>query len=547
MLRLMHTAVRSRCLHTSAVSLALLGGLVASANATRISAGVAVRPEPFWHSSYVRNGAQKAIAYKDFDYDDAIHKYMGGDPMQDQKWDSVDVVFQTCYGGGFLNEIAALPVPHTFSSSAGWWESSYTDVQPPAGMLPFGVDNFTRAIRTAAEGPILAMIRYFREAALGVNPANLKDPFAPMSAFASTEHPQYSSPDIAIGGPNDRRGLGGIDQYAILVSWDKTEGRHTVNMARMRQALLAQGVLPGNIIELWGVTPPLGAPDLTAGPWGGVLPTDIAGLPGITAEGGADTFEFDIALSGAAFMFPPTGTEKLFIYNTGHGGQAISIQLLGIYIPIPSPGGTGGAGGSGKGYRVPIGGHTQSPGENWRDSVMDSSGNNLMQFTFDGVPGPGITLEINGVNFGSLDQYAATSEDVYPLEPYVSGSQVHFQVQVPYDVLSCEAAINPVCDGETADVRFMGMIPEDETNPRLLSVLTRGGDQETMAVIEGHELVPTPCYADADGDRDVDFDDLNIVMLHWGESVAEGDVTYDGSVDFLDLDLVLQHWGTNCD
>ncbi|MCA9310131.1 MAG: hypothetical protein KDA21_02940 [Phycisphaerales bacterium] len=545
MLQSLHAAVTTRpstLLLAGLTSLTLLAG---TAHATRISAGVAVEAEPFWHSSYVRNGAGKAIAYKDFDYDDQLLKYMGGNGMP-AKYDSIDVVFTTCYGGGFLDEVAALAFPHTFTSASKWNESSYADEQAPAPPLPFGVDNFPRAYREGVDGPVKAMIRYFREAAFGVRAGNLKDPFAPPSAFGVVEHPQYSSPDPVVGGANDRRSIGGLQQYAVLVGWNTGDGRHAINIARMRQALINNGVLAGNIIELWGVTQFPPAPPLAFGPWGGVLPSDIGGLAGFTAEAGADALEFDIAVSGAAFAIPPGNPgDKLLVFNTGHGGQAISIQMLSIYIPIPPPpGGGGGAGGTGKGFTVPIGGHPQSPGERWRNSVMNNGDTNLMQFTFDGPLPPGVMLEVNGAGFGDLAAYVVTS-DAIPLEPYVDDpGQVHFQVEVPYDVLTCPGGGR--CDEAHADVRLIGLPPE-APSPRLLAVLTQGGGQETMAVIEGHDLVPSPCYADADGDRDVDFDDLNLLMLNWGTSLASGDVNFDGAVDFLDLELVLSYWGTTCD
>ncbi len=58
-----------------------------------------------------------------------------------------------------------------------------------------------------------------------------------------------------------------------------------------------------------------------------------------------------------------------------------------------------------------------------------------------------------------------------------------------------------------------------------------------------------PCLGDADANGVVTFDDLNIVLEHWGMSVARGtngDVDDDGDVDFEDLNLVLEAWGELC-
>ncbi|MCA9310071.1 MAG: SBBP repeat-containing protein, partial [Phycisphaerales bacterium] len=58
-----------------------------------------------------------------------------------------------------------------------------------------------------------------------------------------------------------------------------------------------------------------------------------------------------------------------------------------------------------------------------------------------------------------------------------------------------------------------------------------------------------PCPGDADGDRMVDFDDLNEVLGNWGMTGMAGipgDVTGNGVVDFDDLNEVLSNWGIAC-
>ncbi|MCA9311157.1 MAG: hypothetical protein KDA21_08120 [Phycisphaerales bacterium] len=53
------------------------------------------------------------------------------------------------------------------------------------------------------------------------------------------------------------------------------------------------------------------------------------------------------------------------------------------------------------------------------------------------------------------------------------------------------------------------------------------------------------CPGDADGDLQVNFDDLNLVLEHWNTTDPAGDVTGDGVVDFNDLNEVLEWW-TDC-
>lgn len=60
---------------------------------------------------------------------------------------------------------------------------------------------------------------------------------------------------------------------------------------------------------------------------------------------------------------------------------------------------------------------------------------------------------------------------------------------------------------------------------------------------------PPPCPADANGDRVVNFLDLNIVLAFFGEPVVLGvlgDLNNDGIVDFLDLNIVLSYFGQIC-
>ncbi|MCA9310575.1 MAG: hypothetical protein KDA21_05165, partial [Phycisphaerales bacterium] len=67
--------------------------------------------------------------------------------------------------------------------------------------------------------------------------------------------------------------------------------------------------------------------------------------------------------------------------------------------------------------------------------------------------------------------------------------------------------------------------------------------------IGAHEfagVTPAGQTGDADGDGDVDFADLNILLGHWNMPVAagtSGDVDGDGDVDFNDLNTLLSHWG----
>ncbi|MEQ8850765.1 MAG: choice-of-anchor Q domain-containing protein [Phycisphaerales bacterium] len=64
--------------------------------------------------------------------------------------------------------------------------------------------------------------------------------------------------------------------------------------------------------------------------------------------------------------------------------------------------------------------------------------------------------------------------------------------------------------------------------------------------IGAHEA---PCRGDANEDGAVNFDDLNLLLDHWGDIVprgANGDVDFSSVVDFADLNLLLDAWGAGC-
>ncbi|MCA9310259.1 MAG: hypothetical protein KDA21_03580 [Phycisphaerales bacterium] len=61
--------------------------------------------------------------------------------------------------------------------------------------------------------------------------------------------------------------------------------------------------------------------------------------------------------------------------------------------------------------------------------------------------------------------------------------------------------------------------------------------------------VPLPCPGDVNGDRRVDFSDLEILLDRWGTTGIggmTGDLNSDGNVNFADLNILLDRWGTSC-
>ena len=73
------------------------------------------------------------------------------------------------------------------------------------------------------------------------------------------------------------------------------------------------------------------------------------------------------------------------------------------------------------------------------------------------------------------------------------------------------------------------------------------GGGGTVRVDGGFWTVPPAyCYGDADGDNDIDFADLEILLELWGTGDSAADFNGSGRVDFGDLEILLDNWATNC-
>ena len=56
----------------------------------------------------------------------------------------------------------------------------------------------------------------------------------------------------------------------------------------------------------------------------------------------------------------------------------------------------------------------------------------------------------------------------------------------------------------------------------------------------------TTCAGDLNGDRVVDFADLNVLLSNYGTGSGRYDTNGDGQVNFSDLNLVLVEFGSAC-
>ncbi|MCC7409478.1 MAG: hypothetical protein IT442_15550 [Phycisphaeraceae bacterium] len=281
------------------------------------------------HHSFVRdnNPAGKAIAAWDYQYATDLKNNATGA--------SVDSIFQQCFGGGFLDNLANNgPANLTAASAARFDEVAYNKDNTGAWFDIFKkLDNFTRAYHDSMAGRSANGVQdWFGHAAFGGDGIS-KDPFSDPATTAGLEHPHYYTRDSlaqlnAGNGPNGTRtfahtaGAGNSAQYAILVAWSSPNPRHGANIARIYDSLRDDfGVPADNIVVLYGDEP-----------FGGNLP-DWSGLDGRISylpfiDGNNRRATWLSALKGEKFSTGgnvggniPDANDKLMIYNTGHGGQ----------------------------------------------------------------------------------------------------------------------------------------------------------------------------------------------------------------------------------
>lgn len=103
-------------------------------------------------------------------------------------------------------------------------------------------------------------------------------------------------------------------------------------------------------------------------------------------------------------------------------------------------------------------------------------------------------------------------------------------------------------------------LPEGNTDAVFIGVVASGAiikeielSPDSIGGIGVHEIRPggpalAACPGDANGDRVVDFLDLNIVLSDFGlvGPGLAGDLDGDGDCDFIDLNIVLSAFGTSC-
>lgn len=104
-------------------------------------------------------------------------------------------------------------------------------------------------------------------------------------------------------------------------------------------------------------------------------------------------------------------------------------------------------------------------------------------------------------------------------------------------------------DGQGNPLYLAGSIGQADAG-RMVGLPANGAADATF-LLQGGVLVDffVPCGGDTNGDRVIDFFDLNNCLSDFGTAGAAllGDLNRDGVSDFLDLNLCLSFFGQNCD
>jgi len=331
---------------------------------------------------------------------------------------------------------------------------------------------------------------------LGGNPGT-KDPFAPPGVtqgiiFTTTylEHPQYESPDPPPRpGANDLRpmfspGAGG-NNYAILVAWDTPVAgnaadllREQADIERIYTTLRTTYNVPfNNIVVLFNGDARNTQLPALSGIIGDAFP-DGENIGPVTVDGPNTQANWLAALAGNLFVNAQgglgiryTANDRLFVYNTGHGGQQ-------VVVPPPAA--------RGMAWAVPYraSGFSLLPQLDDICCDVNSDGTDLLQIsTRELVADPAVHITVDGVDLGSLaaDLVTGTGALINDVTPFVGAPTYTYQLDVDPTLLATDPddflvnLTDPLSPGFAAD-------------PSLIAAIDiSGGDQELLA-----QYVPEP-------------------------------------------------------
>ena len=419
------------------VTLLLAAG--AARGGTTIYTGAFI-DEPTNHNSVVRDAGIAGTRGPNIVANDATY---AADLKANVTAGSVDILFQQCYGGGFLNDIMGTgPANFTAAAAARWNETALNHDQVLKLASPL-LDNYTRAWRDAASTRSAnGFLDWYQSAVTGTGifTGVRKDPFASVPEAPNTEHPMYATADNPTGGVNDKRTLmnnpSGPKQYAILVAWDKPNPRHVANLARIYWLLQNQFNVPlDNIVTLLD-NQKLGNSSVNYN----FLDSAISGP--VFFDGNNQRATWLKALKGVLFSTAgvvngsniPGPNDKLFIYNTGHGLHMLSGEWV-VH-------GAGDAADTVSGiFNIATNGFATGfqLTDDEASTVMDTNGNVCLQLQLSQQINPDALITVQGVASASAASALVTDPSLVYNYNGVVNTAFTYQLELPEDLLSLVA------------------------------------------------------------------------------------------------------------
>ncbi len=127
---------------------------------------------------------------------------------------------------------------------------------------------------------------------------------------------------------------------------------------------------------------------------------------------------------------------------------------------------------------------------------------------------------------------------------FLNGSGAQLLHRAYTDAVVMEGVADWTAFAETVDV------PVGARTIRVTMTFSRSGGASSDGFVDNLSIIlrSTTCPADVDGDGDVDFADLNLLLANFNMTGAglPGDIDADGDVDFADLNALVSVFNTQC-
>lgn len=160
------------------------------------------------------------------------------------------------------------------------------------------------------------------------------------------------------------------------------------------------------------------------------------------------------------------------------------------------------------------------------------------------------------IDFGVVEQFASASAILHVANAgdvalWTGGgvSDLHYSIESPAGFSAPEGPfVEPPGGGANAHTVTMDTSKPGHIAGAMLVYSDAPDEPVRVVMLSGFVKAPVSCPGDANGDGEVNFADINIVLSNYNGSGQglPGDLDGDGDVDFADLNLVLANYGASC-